>query len=380
MGERITLCANARPHVGGQGVNLAQMISAFSRLGDVEVWARGGDGVRVVPARTGRIFSLPGLRRRRDWSTLASDLEVDAWCAQRIGARHRGHGGVVQGVVGQSAWTLGAARRAGARTVLDCVNHHVDDLREHVGESCRRFGIRSFVHPAMVSRIRREYQTADSIRVMSERSRRTFLERGLDPERVVVARPPIDVDAAPLARFDSDVFRIMFVGLLEPWKGFDFLIDAFLSARIEDAVLELWGGPGSRPVSRFLSAARSRSTRIVVRPESVQQLGLEQTYARASVLVHPSLTDGFGLVVAEAMSCGVPVIVGHNVGAAELVVDGESGYVVDPRDVSALRDRLEHLAHHPAELRRMGANARARAATLGTGPFESALRSAAGLS
>ena len=58
------------------------------------------------------------------------------------------------------------------------------------------------------------------------------------------------------------------------------------------------------------------------------------------------------------MASGIPVIVTRSTGAADLVVDGQNGYVVPPQDAEAIRDRLAHLAAHPALLRQMGQAAR----------------------
>jgi glycosyltransferase involved in cell wall biosynthesis len=77
-----------------------------------------------------------------------------------------------------------------------------------------------------------------------------------------------------------------------------------------------------------------------------------------SVLVHPSLADGFSYAVAEAMACGLPVIVSDNTGAADLVEDGVQGYVVPTGDAHAIAERLHHLHSHPELLAQMGARAR----------------------
>jgi glycosyltransferase involved in cell wall biosynthesis len=76
------------------------------------------------------------------------------------------------------------------------------------------------------------------------------------------------------------------------------------------------------------------------------------------VLVHPSLSEGFGYVVAEAMASGLPVIVTKNTGSADLVVDGRNGYVVPAGDPQAIRERLAYLVSHPAVVRDMGRAAR----------------------
>ena len=83
--------------------------------------------------------------------------------------------------------------------------------------------------------------------------------------------------------------------------------------------------------------------------------------AGASVLVLPSIQDGFGLVVLEAMASGLPVIVSDHVGAKDCVREGVDGFIVPVRDIEALADRLLWLHDHPSQRDAMGARARERA-------------------
>jgi glycosyltransferase involved in cell wall biosynthesis len=69
------------------------------------------------------------------------------------------------------------------------------------------------------------------------------------------------------------------------------------------------------------------------------------------------LCDGFGLVVSEALAHGLPVITTDQVGAADLLEEGVSGFVLPAGDVDALAARLEWCVTHPAELRAMRAAA-----------------------
>jgi glycosyltransferase involved in cell wall biosynthesis len=83
-----------------------------------------------------------------------------------------------------------------------------------------------------------------------------------------------------------------------------------------------------------------------------------QVYGKSHVVVQPSLADGYSYAVMEAMASGLPVIVTSSTGSAELIRDGENGYIIPPCDAGAIRERLTHLAGHPELLRRMGAAAR----------------------
>jgi glycosyltransferase involved in cell wall biosynthesis len=84
-------------------------------------------------------------------------------------------------------------------------------------------------------------------------------------------------------------------------------------------------------------------------------------YGRAAVVVCPSHREGFGVVCAEAMAHGRPVVASAVGGLLDLVVDGETGILVPPGDVAALREALERLMADPELRARMGASARERA-------------------
>ena len=77
----------------------------------------------------------------------------------------------------------------------------------------------------------------------------------------------------------------------------------------------------------------------------------------ADVLVLPSLAEAFGLVVGEALSTGTAVIVSHNCGAADLIVEGVNGYVVPIRCAEAIARHLVDLAEDTQKLNELKHNA-----------------------
>lgn len=88
---------------------------------------------------------------------------------------------------------------------------------------------------------------------------------------------------------------------------------------------------------------------------------LEPLYAACAVVACPSYREGFGVACAEAMAHGKPVVASGVGGLLDLVVDGETGILVPPGDVNALRAALRRLLEDPALRRRLGANGRRRA-------------------
>lgn len=304
------------------------------------------------------INSVPVVRRLHDWQTFFSSTHFDNYVASRLPASD-----IFQGATGQCANSLMVAKKKGSQTLLDVVTMHIEDFGAAQDSECALFGVRPSISKPLRERILQEYERADLIRVMSNPARDSFLARGVSPERVVAVIPPVNPEEFAEAKFDEPKFRISFVGLIEPWKGFHYLIEAFDALDLPDSELVLWGGTGARPISRYMQERMARNPKIKLRLVDKSRF-YDEVYVRSSVLVHPSLADGFGYVVAEAMASGIPVIVTPNTGASELVIDGYNGYIVPARDLDALRDRLTHLAQHPSQLREMGRAARESMRTL----------------
>jgi glycosyltransferase involved in cell wall biosynthesis len=337
---------------------LQQMVEMLLPGFDLSVYARrqveGVPTTTVPPSSIGwALGSVRGLRGRRDWQVWITDTHFD-----RSVARQLVDAEIFQGATGQCLRSLMRAKSLDMRTAVDSVTQHIDVFSSEAQTECERFGVNFPVHQRLVRRMREEYAQADIIRTMSERARQTFLERGVDPSRVISAHPPYDVRQFPIADFSHAPFRICYVGALEPWKGFHFLIDAFEQLRLPDSELMLWGSTGSRAMAAYVRAAIRRVPNLRIQSIDMDESSYDRVYGSANVLVHPSVSEGFAHVVAEAMACGLPVVVTEATGAADLVRDGENGFIVPTRDPAAIADRVALLAESEALVRRMGRAAR----------------------
>jgi glycosyltransferase involved in cell wall biosynthesis len=83
--------------------------------------------------------------------------------------------------------------------------------------------------------------------------------------------------------------------------------------------------------------------------------------AKVDLFVFPSLAEGFGLVIGEAMATGVPVLTTTNTGGPELIVDGQEGWCVPAHDVDSLAERIEWAYRNRDALYDMGLMARLKA-------------------
>ena len=137
--------------------------------------------------------------------------------------------------------------------------------------------------------------------------------------------------------------EVLYVGRLSPEKNVDTLVEA-----VGDLNLVVAGdGPLRERVPNALG--------------SVPHAEVERLLERASVVVAPCEREGFGLAAAEAMAFGRPVVAAAGGALLELVTDEETGLLVPPRDVAALRSAVERLLADPELRERLGRAARARA-------------------
>jgi glycosyltransferase involved in cell wall biosynthesis len=359
---RAVIAANTVPREGGLGLNFAHMLGALGTEFEAEaICAAPAEPfpTRVIPPSNSlatRLLRLPLLRRLRALDTNLAETHFDAAVARVLPAVD-----VFQGLTGQCESSLRRARELGAGTLLDVVTVHTDEGDRRVARECPAFGIGFRPNRGQGARRRREYALADRIRVMSRVAQRTFLERGFDAERVVVMHPPVETELFPEATFRHDRFRVTFVGRLEIGKAFHHAIEAFRAARLPDAELVLWGGSGSREVARYLREKVGDDPTIHVRPVPIRKAGLEEVFGKSHVVVHPSVADGFGYVVAEAMASGVPVIASDLTGGSDWIVEGVNGFVVRVGEIETLRERLVWCHRNASRLPDMGRAARATA-------------------
>lgn len=162
---------------------------------------------------------------------------------------------------------------------------------------------------------------------------------------------------------------VLAVGRLTPHKGFDRLITAL--PRGASLTIAGTGGHDPDPPERdypehLRSLARSDDVRFA---GAVPDAALAGLYRRAAVVAVPSVevtcygrtiavSELLGLTAIEAMASGTPVVASRLGGLAEVVVDGETGFLVEPGNTGELGARLEALLNEPERARRMGDAAR----------------------
>jgi glycosyltransferase involved in cell wall biosynthesis len=159
--------------------------------------------------------------------------------------------------------------------------------------------------------------------------------------------PPLQTTPIP------DEFHVGYLGQIGPDKGLIYLLEAWSKLNLVGNRLLMAGRDVIQLTNVRSSLCHKGEVEFLGFVENVSEL-----YSRCSVYVQPSVTEGFGIEVLEAMAHGRPVIVSEGAGAADVVTEGEDGFVVPIRDPDAICDRIAKLKNDPDLVRKMGAMAR----------------------
>lgn len=277
-------------------------------------------------------------------------LYCSLWMYDRVAARRLAADSpqIVVGFENSSLALFREAKRLGAFCVLDAASVHFDFQRRKGYAACKSLQRRVDVRKAQ------EIALADRIVVLSTFAKQTYIDAGVPTEKLAIVAPGADLAmfSHKPPRRSGQGFNYLFVGSLTTEKGIDLLISAFKGIKVPDKTLTLVGAKHGSLPDRFEEVPG------VTFAGYLFSDSLRDAYQRADVLVLPSRWDGFGLVVAEAMATGTPVIVSSAVGAKDLVKHGENGWVFESDNAAALAETMEISYQERNRLAQMGAQAR----------------------
>ncbi|MBU7585851.1 MAG: glycosyltransferase family 4 protein [Nostoc sp. TH1S01] len=365
---KVILSCNTPLGTGGQGACLANAALGLQELGDLTVFCSGEEkpqtSFSVYPLGhsqwSHRLLATPVLRRRNDLAVLLSDLYFDNQVSKHLKSQECD---LIMGVAGQTNLGFKAAKQKGAKAWLYCLNNYLPFMQQQIQQEIKSLSDPTVatMNPIMLHRFSQECQQADLIVVLSKVAKQTFVDAGFASEKVAVLTPFVDTNRFHPTPKRDEVFRVLYVGTIEPRKGVPYLVNAFLKADIPNSELLIVGGTSTRALRIFMENTLSQNSHIKQEFWNFNQTDPREVFGKCSVLVLPSVEDGFGLVALEAMACGLPVIVTSQCGAADVVEDGINGFVIPPRDIPTLTEKLQFLAENQAICAEMGKAARTTA-------------------
>lgn len=198
-----------------------------------------------------------------------------------------------------------------------------------------------------------ELKMADAIFLASSFTKKTLelFPGKLGPVHLVPYGFPQVYKGRKYASISGRKLKLLFVGRLSQLKGVANLFEAveYFKGKVELTVVGHEVTKGCKPLQEGLK----RHTWIPSLPnDQILKLMREQ-----DVFVFPSLFEGYGLVIAEAMSQGTPVITTERTCGADFIKDGENGWLVKAGDTLGLVEKIEHILSQPETLSRVGREA-----------------------
>jgi glycosyltransferase involved in cell wall biosynthesis len=308
------------------------------------------------------LASRAGLHRLAGHIGYANALAFDRWTLHRL-QRFPQPPDALIGISGSSLISGQWLQQHGGVFVCDRGSTHQRFQQDILSGEYARWGVdRPISDPRDTAREEAIYTQADAITVPSGIALRSFLQMGVPAAKLHLIPYGVQLDAFhPAATPDPNTFEVLFAGAASLRKGVPYLLQAFANLRYPHKTLRIVGTvqPDLRDVLTRLPTAQVEFLGPVPRAR------LADLMSRSHALVLPSIEDGFGLVLSEAMACGCPPIASTHTGGEDLFTDGVEGFLVPIRDPAAITDRLQQLADSPDLQRRMSAAALACVRSLG---------------
>lgn len=347
------------PHVyGGAGVVVDHLSRALARHAAVEVRCFGDQAVPGPPLR---------VRGYAPWERLAGGPEVayaPALEALSVGLA-MARDPVAADVVHTHTWYVGLGgmlTQAIHDLPLVVTLHSLEPLRPWKADQLGTgYAVSTWAERLAVER-------AERVIAVSAQMRADILSHfQVAPERVVVIHNGVDADAfrrtearEVLARHQVREPYVLFVGRISEQKGIFQLLEAARALPDEVSLVLCASSPDTPELAARLQAAVAGRPRVQWINAMLPVSEVVQLYSHAAVFACPSIYEPFGLINLEAMACGTPVVASRVGGIPEVVVDGETGWLVPPGDPAALAEALRVSLADPTRARRMGEAGRRR--------------------
>lgn len=171
-----------------------------------------------------------------------------------------------------------------------------------------------------------------------------------EQKNVTMIPDPLPLNLSAKSALQSK--RIVTIGRYSYEKGYDYLLKiwAIVEKQFPDWQLNVYGMGDPTSYVKLMDELSIDPRRCHLNSSLVD---VESEYLRSSILVQPSRTEGFGLVLIEAMACGLPVVAFDcENGPRSLITDGENGFLIPAFDIALFSDRLMRLMND-GELRRL---------------------------
>ena len=289
------------------------------------------------------------------------DVDFDRMMAGKL---RRMDAEIFWGFQGSCHESLLAAKESGMLAVCELATAHVVSSKRILAEEARLHPEWAnsmdnlYFPPAYEKRLEEEPHRADFVVSASDFTTQTLVESGVPPGKIVKLPLGFELNHIPWSEEDRDFenrpLRLLYAGTITQRKGVSYLLEA----------AESWAGKGEIELHMMggiqgSGEAFAKRKHLCHYHPPVSQAELFSRYREYDALILPTLFEGFGLVIVEAMAAGLPVIATPHSMAPDVVEDGVNGWIIPVRSPEAIQIRVEELRNlSSAKYRKMRQSAR----------------------
>ncbi|MCS3861657.1 glycosyltransferase involved in cell wall biosynthesis [Salinibacter ruber] len=263
-------------------------------------------------------------------------------------------GDIFYGWAGHCLESLKEAKKIGATTFIERSCPHIEFQKEVLKEESKITGIKYSGKSLQDEIMKKEYEETDYIVTPSTYSYESFVDSKVDIEKVLKVNLGARIYDKDKKNKEDDTFRVLYVGGNALRKGLFYLLKAWNKMSLNNSELVI---RGNVPLG-LKKHTETDNIKVVGR---VNRKKLRKMYQNSSVFCLPSVDEGFGMVVSEAMSHSLPVIITENVGAKDIVKDEKDGFIIPIRDCKKISEKVQFLKENKKRAKKMGKNAKKKA-------------------
>lgn len=251
-----------------------------------------------------------------------------------------------------SLFSIRKAKKLGMKTILERGSSHILYQDEMLHTEYKKFNIDFHIHSKVIAKELQEYEEADFITVPSNFVRDSFIEKGVDPDKLFLNNFGASSYFKPTFLIsEPHPFRILYMGTLSIRKGLIYLFEALEKINIPKSQIEVWFiGSIDKELSVIIESKKQSNWTF---KGHVNHYELQKFIIQCDVAIHPSIEEGLSMVIPQIMACGVPVIATTNTGGSDIIENDVNGMIVPIRSADAIATKIDILYNNPAKLAAM---------------------------
>lgn len=250
------------------------------------------------------------------------------------------------------------AKNIGYKTVVDRACPHIIEQKKILFEEINNLPIinkakikENFFDEKIVEKMIKEYDVADHILVPSNYSAKSFYKHNLQKKIIMNYIPNEKIFIKKnIDKINSKELVIFAIGFNFIRKGFFYLLKAMQQINNKNIKLIL-----RSTIPSYLSTSLPSNTTII--DSHLKNEDLNNLYNSCDILILPSIDEGFGMVVIEAMLAGMPVITSENVGASDVIrnyLPQYSDHILKIRDINSIKNKILDIYENKRNIKKIG--------------------------